>query len=299
MKQLLVISGKGGTGKTTVMGSFAALAKDPVIVDADVDAADLHLLLHPRVLESAEYSGGNKARIDPDLCTHCDECRIACRFDAIDDGHLVDTIACEGCGLCARLCPAEAIEMMPAISGQWFSSETRFGPFIHAKLGIAADNSGKLVTQIRQMAMDIGRESGRSLIMIDGSPGIGCPVIASLTGCDLALAVTEPTQSGLHDLSRVADLALHFKIPLVVAINKADLNEETATEIESYCSDKGIRVLGRIPFDPAVVKAVAAGMILVEYSSGAASHAIKALWEKVWLELDTHGVSDDVAVRNV
>ncbi|RJO64420.1 MAG: (4Fe-4S)-binding protein [Myxococcales bacterium] len=289
MKQLVVISGKGGTGKTTVTASFVALAGQAVAVDADVDAADLHLLLHPTVLESGEYSGGSKAEIDGERCTHCDECRPACRFDAIGVDHRIDPVACEGCGLCARLCPVEAIEMRPALSGHWFRSETRFGPFIHAKLGVAAENSGKLVSLIRTKATEVAQAAGKGLILIDGSPGVGCPVIASLTGCDLALAVTEPTLSGLSDLSRVAELAGHFQIPLAVAINKADLNEAMAAGIEIFCEQKKLKVLARIPFDPAVVKSIAAGETLVEYSTGAAALSLRQLWERTRLELESLG----------
>lgn len=286
MKQLVVISGKGGTGKSTLTASFAALAKDAVLVDADVDAADLHLLFKPEILENGEYSGGKKAEIDPDLCIHCDECVTHCRFHAINADHVVDWIACEGCGVCSRVCPVEAAQMKPALSGHYFDSKTRFGAFFHAKLGIAAENSGKLVSTIRKRASDYAEAEGKELIIIDGSPGVGCPVIASVTGCDFALAVTEPSLSGMSDLKRIAELILHFKIPMGVVINKADLNPDMASEIERYCEESGIRLLGRIPFDEAVVKSIAACEVLVDYSRGAASEAVKAVWERAKLSLE-------------
>ncbi len=294
MKQLVVLSGKGGTGKTSITASFTALATQTLIVDADVDAADMHLLLNPEIKESGNYSGGVKAHLQPDKCIHCDLCREHCRFGAISGEHVIDIIACEGCGFCSRICPTEAIEMKEAFSGNWFVSDTQFGPFIHAKLGIASENSGKLVSLIRQKAVERAEQDGLSQILIDGSPGVGCPVIASVTGCDLVLCITEPTQSGLHDLKRVVELAQHFSVPITVAVNKADLNEQMSEEIENYCNSVQVRSLGRIPFDPEVVKAVAAGEILTEFSAGPASQAVKALWEKVKQELDSTGESDNV-----
>jgi MinD superfamily P-loop ATPase len=281
MKQLVILSGKGGTGKTTIAASFAILAEDAVTVDADVDAADLHLLLQPEVKISEEFVGGRAARINPDLCNHCDMCREACRFTAITGAHVVDSLACEGCGLCARICPAQAITMQPVVSGQWFNSTTRAGPMVHARLGIAAENSGKLVSQIRQQALEVATASQRELIIIDGSPGIGCPVIASMTGCDLALAITEPTVSGLHDLTRIAILAKHFGIPMVVALNKADLSAAGAAELQSFCRSEAIPLVGQIPFDEAVVGAIVAGTTLVEHSNGPAATAVRALWNSV------------------
>ncbi len=286
MKQIVILSGKGGTGKTTVTASFAALAQNAVLVDADVDAADLHLLLKPENTETHEFSSGQEATIDPERCTACGICRDLCRFDAIDEDFRVDPFACEGCGLCASQCPEGAAVMRPTLSGHWFRSQSEYGPFIHAKLGIAAENSGKLVAVVREEARNDAEAQNRDLILIDGPPGVGCPVIASITGCDLAFVVTEPTKSGLHDLERVVGLAKHFKIPAFATVNKADLDEEMAGKIETACHKNGVKTLGRIPFDPAAVKSVVAGARLVEYSSGAAAMAIRDIWRKLSYELE-------------
>jgi len=283
MKQLVVISGKGGTGKTVLSASFAALAANAVLADADVDASNLHLLLHPEIRERHEFVGGSKARVEARDCTACGRCRPVCRFEAIvEDGEgiaRVDPLACEGCGLCARVCPASAILMEPRVSGEWFVSTTRFGPFVHARLGVAEENSGKLVTRVRTKAREVGEREGRDVLIMDGSPGIGCPVIASLSGTDLALIVTEPTLSGVHDLERIAGLARHFKIRAVCAVNKFDINLGNTERIESWCAGQAIPVVGKVPFDPAVMKSVAGGVPLVEFSRGAAAGSVRALWE--------------------
>jgi MinD superfamily P-loop ATPase len=283
MKQLVVISGKGGTGKTVLSASFAALAANAVLADVDVDASNLHLLLRPEIRESHEFVGGSKARVDVPGCTACGRCRPACRFDAISvDGAgiaRVDPLACEGCGLCARVCPSLAIRMEPCVSGEWFVSTTRFGPFVHARLGVAQENSGKLVTEVRKRAREIGGREGRELLIMDGSPGIGCPVIASLAGTDLALIVTEPTPSGAHDMERIAGLARHFEIRAVCAINKFDINPGNSERIASWCAGHGVPVVGKIPFDPEVVGSVSRGVPLVEVSRGAASKMIRRIWE--------------------
>ncbi|GAI05092.1 unnamed protein product, partial [marine sediment metagenome] len=219
MKQIVVISGKGGTGKSVIAGSFASLAKNKVMADCDVDAADLHLLLHPTVKETHEFSGGKTAFIDERRCTECGKCQEVCRFEAIDN-YVVDPISCEGCGVCFHICPEKAIKMVDDLSGKWFVSETKYGPFVHAKLGIAEENSGKLVTLVRQNAKLIAEKEKRDFVIIDGPPGIGCPVIASLSGVDIALIVTEPTLSGIHDLERIVGVAHHFGIKGVVCINK-------------------------------------------------------------------------------
>ncbi len=285
MKQMVIISGKGGTGKTTVAASFASLAVGAVLADADVDAANLHLILDPAIKVNETFSSGQEAIIDEEICTRCGECRSLCRFDAISEDFRIDSQACEGCGLCARRCPVEAIHMKPCISGRWFISDTRFGPFVHARLGIAADNSGKLVALVREKARELGEQRQSDFLIIDGAPGVGCPVIASVTGCDLALAVTEPTRSGLHDLKRVIELTQHFRVPTLVAINKADLDEEMSDQIEEFCREKHLMLAGRIPFDPSVVKAMVAGETLVDYSAGAAAQALRRLWEVVSGEL--------------
>lgn len=291
MKELVVISGKGGTGKTSVVASFAALAENKVLADCDVDAADLHLLLSPKIVRREEFSGGKTASIAADKCIGCGKCASVCRFDAISfDGpandvvgktYRIDPIACEGCGVCAYFCPVDAVIFSPSINGEWFVSETRHGPMVHAKLGIAEENSGKLVTTIRREAKRIAEENGLDLVIIDGSPGIGCPVIASITGASLVLIVTEPTLSGLHDLDRVAALAAHFGINTVVCVNKSDLNPEITSEIRGRCLEKNIGVVGEIRYDKAVTIAQIKGKSVVEYYSGLASQDIKSLWESV------------------
>jgi MinD superfamily P-loop ATPase len=291
MKELVVISGKGGTGKTSIVASFASLAKKAVLADCDVDAADLHLVLGPRIERREDFTAGSKARIKPGHCTACGKCEELCRFDAIYfDGpgngrfpktYRVDTIACEGCGVCVDFCAEGAIQFEPAVCGQWFVSETRCGPMVHAKLGVAAENSGKLVTQLRRMAQQVATEQKRELILCDGSPGIGCPVIASLTGASLALFVVEPTTSGRHDFMRVAQLTAQLGIPGMMAVNKADVNEDVARELEEFARQRGIAVAGRVPYDPAVTRAQIARKTVVEASDGPAAQAIRALWAEV------------------
>ena len=285
MKEIAVISGKGGTGKTVIAGSFASLAKSKVMVDSDVDAADLHLLLDPTIKETHEFSGGKTALIDEEICTRCEKCQEVCRFEAIGD-FVVDPISCEGCGVCFRICSEKAVRMVDDRSGRWFVSETRYGPFVHAKLGLAEENSGKLVTVVRQNARRIAGEKGKDLIIIDGPPGIGCPVIASLSGVDIALIVTEPTLSGIHDLDRIAGVAHHFGTKSLVCINKYDLNPVMAERIEKYCHDKEIELIGRVPFDTLVVETVVRGVPVVEYSDNDAAEAMKSLWRKI-LEIES------------
>ncbi len=302
MKELVVVSGKGGTGKTSVVASFASLAEQAVIADCDVDAADLHLVLQPRILRRENFQGGSKARIKPGHCTACGKCEELCRFDAIyfdgpGNGRLpktfrVDTIACEGCGVCFDFCAEKAIQFEPVVCGQWFVSETRCGPMVHARLGVAAENSGKLVTQLRRTAQQVADAQRRDIILCDGSPGIGCPVIASLTGASLALFVVEPTGSGQHDFLRVAQLATQLGVPGIVAINKADLNEEVTRSLEQRARERGMTVVGRIPYDRAVTQAQIAGQTVVEASDGPAAQAIRGLWVETQKRL---GVSAPVA----
>jgi MinD superfamily P-loop ATPase len=279
MKQIAVISGKGGTGKTVVTGAFAALAKSKVMVDCDVDAADLHLLLHPEVKERHEFRSGRTAVIDPELCRKCGKCMVACRFGAISPSLVVERFSCEGCALCSRICPYKAIRMEENISGEWFVSDTKYGPFVHAKLGIAEENSGKLVAKIRQVAKELAEDKGMDHIIIDGPPGIGCPVIASLAGVDCALIVTEPTLSGLHDAGRVIEVADHFKIPVKLTVNKYDLNPEMTGRIEVFCRERGVTVVGRIGFDRAVVAAVVEGKTIVEYPHCRSGEEVRKIWE--------------------
>ncbi len=288
MKELVVISGKGGTGKTSIVSSFASLAYSSVLADCDVDAADLHLILEPSVQEEHQFTGGKEAVIHDGACTRCGSCESLCRFDAIEfDGKSfrIDLLKCEGCGVCARFCPPGAIEMREKIAGNYYISDTRFGTMIHARLGIGEDNSGKLVTRVRDTAKQIAEENGRGLIIIDGSPGIGCPVIASITGAAAVLIVAEPTVSGFHDLKRVVELINHFRIKGYVCVNKWDLNSDMTEQIEAFAGGNGISVIGKIPYDSDVTRAQIEGKSIVEFSSGQASQEIRTMWEKIKDEL--------------
>jgi len=279
MKQIVIISGKGGTGKTVITASFAALAKNKVMADCDVDAADLYLLLHPEIEETYEFTG-RVARIDKDKCTQCGKCQDVCRFEAIKD-FTVDPISCEGCGVCFYVCPQKAIKMIEDSAGNWFVSETKYGPLVHAKLGIAEENSGKLVSLVKQKAREIAQKQKRDFIIIDGPPGIGCPVIASLSGVDITLIVTEPTLSGIHDLERVAGVAHHFGIKTLVCINKYDLNLKITQNIENFCKTYNIELVGKIPFNKAVTEALIMGKPVVEYSDNTVSPQIREMWRKI------------------
>lgn len=280
MKQLVVISGKGGTGKTTMTASLAALARGKMVVaDCDVDAPDLHLLLKPEVRETFDFLGLQAASIDLDKCTRCGKCEEACRFCAISD-FAVDPAACEGCQVCTVVCPSEAVTMVDRISGHAFVSDTRFGTMVHAELFPGEEASGKLVTMVRELASRIAAEENKDLVIIDGSPGIGCPVIASITGTDLALVMTEPSISGAHDLERILAVAEHFGVEALVAVNKHDLNPEMTEEIGGLCGDLGVELAGRLPFDPEVVGAMIRGETLVEVE-GPVGEAIRDLWGKI------------------
>jgi len=285
MKQITIISGKGGTGKTTIVGSFAALAENKVIADCDVDAPDLHLLLHPEIIKREEFKGLKVAVMDKTLCTECGTCEETCRFNAIalteDSGYAVNPARCEGCGACVFSCPQEALTLKERVSGYAFISKTNYGTMAHAQLNIAEETSGKLVTVVRNHAQQVAEKEQRELILIDGAPGIGCPVIASLTGVDLALIVTEPTMSGLHDLERILDVTSHFGIGSVVCINKYDINEENSGRITEFCRQRGIEVVGNIPYDPVVTEAMVAGKPVVEFSEGKVSEAIKEVWGRI------------------
>ncbi len=280
MQEIVVLSGKGGTGKTSIVGSLAALAKGKVLADCDVDAADLHLLLSPSVKQENEFWSGQVACINEAKCTECELCQELCRFDAIKD-YKVDPVACEGCGFCSHICPVEAITMRENMSGHWFVSDTKYGPLVHARLGIAQENSGKLVAQVRQQARRIAQERGLEYIISDGPPGIGCPVISSLSGAGLALMVAEPTLSGIHDLERVLGVCRHFGVPATVCINKYDLNEENTRRIEDYCRKQGIGLAAKIPFDNAVTEAIVRGVPVVEYADGRVSREIEGLWDVI------------------
>ncbi|MBI5590410.1 MAG: 4Fe-4S binding protein [Deltaproteobacteria bacterium] len=280
MKELIVISGKGGTGKTSLLAAFASLAKGMVLCDADVDAADLHLIMDPRIVERHDFESGHSAVINPDPCTECGLCRELCKWNAISEEFVVDPIACEGCGVCYYFCPEKAITFPLDTCGEWFLSDTRFGPMAHARLGIAEENSGKLVSLIRQQGKLLAGKKNLDLLLTDGPPGIGCPVIASLGGATAALIVTEPTVSGRHDMERVAELAAFFKVPAMVCVNKYDLNPDMGRAIESYAQEKNMIVMDRIPFDPVFTKAMVQGKTIIEFdrhSEGAV--AVKKIWE--------------------
>jgi MinD superfamily P-loop ATPase len=285
VKELVVISGKGGTGKTSIVASFAALAEGKVMADCDVDAADLHLLMEPRMRHREEFRSSKSAVIDPGRCVQCDKCREVCRYEAISGDYVVDKIACEGCGVCVHFCPEEGIELQENVSGQWFVSDTRFGPLVHAKLGIAEENSGKLVAVVRHNAKLLAEKEGLDVILVDGAPGIGCPVISSITGATAVLVVTEPTLSGIHDMKRVVDLAAHFDIPAFICVNKFDLNPELTTQVKDFCSGRKLKLLGRIPYDTVVTKAMVQGKTVVEYSSGLVAKEIEKLWRHIGYEL--------------
>ncbi len=279
MKELVVISGKGGTGKTTIVAAFAALGDNKVMADADVDAPDLHIILDPTIIRRESFSGGKLASINKELCTECDKCRELCRFGAIDEGYVVGKVDCEGCGVCYHFCPADAIEFKEQVSGEWFISETRFGPLVHARLGVAEENSGKLVTLVRQNAKILAEDEGKELIIVDGAPGIGCPVISSITGSDLVLIISEPTLSGIHDMKRAAELAEHFKIPVAICVNKFDINLEISQKISSYCKENNLQLVGEIPFDTAVIESMVHRKSVIEYSQGVVSREIEKMWQ--------------------
>ena len=291
MKELVVISGKGGTGKTSIVASFAAISDSAVLADCDVDAADLHLILDPTIEETHNFSGGSRARIISTECIGCGRCEEVCRFDAValnGDGndliektYTVDPISCEGCGVCAHFCPTKTIEFEPAINGEWYVSETRFGKLVHARLGIAEENSGKLVSIVRKSANDLAKKQNSDLVLIDGSPGIGCPVIASITGADVALIVTEPTLSGMHDLERVGQLTKHFGITSFVCVNKWDLNSEITEKIETMATEHGIKIAGRVRYDKAVTTAQVQKKSIVEFQKDGCAKDIQAIWDIV------------------
>jgi MinD superfamily P-loop ATPase len=296
MKELVVLSGKGGTGKTSLVACLAALAQRKVLADCDVDAADLHLVLAPRVLHREEFAGGRQARILTDRCDGCGACVEHCRFDAIrldetasgpgERAYRVDPMGCEGCGVCVQVCPTQAVELPAAVGGEWYVSETRHGPMVHARLCPAGHNSGKLVTLVRTRARYIAEERHLDLVIVDGAPGIGCPVIASVAGADLVLAVAEPTLSGKHDLERLGGLAAHFGIPLLVCVNKADLNKEVAAAISEWCRARNMQVVGSVPYDPRFTEAQVQGRSLVELGDGATARAVHEVWRGIKMALE-------------
>jgi MinD superfamily P-loop ATPase len=278
MREIVVLSGKGGTGKTVVLASFAALSRSKVLCDCDVDAADLHLLLRPTIRQTHEFWGRSLANIDPDTCNRCGLCLDLCRFDAIHDFQ-VDPLSCEGCALCHEICPEEAVTMRDNLAGRWYVSDTRYGPLVHARLGPGKENSGELVAVVRSRARKVGQERGAEYILSDGPPGIGCPVISSLSNASLALIVTEPSLSGIHDLERVLAVCRHFRVTPLVCVNKHDLDGDATRQIHDYCCRAGVDVVGMIPFDRAVTEAVVQGVPVVEYSDGPAARSIAQLWQ--------------------
>jgi MinD superfamily P-loop ATPase len=289
MKELVVISGKGGTGKTSLVAAFASLAANKVLSDADVDAADLHLIMNPQTAEHRDFQAGHSAVINLEKCTACGLCRELCRYDAISEDYTVSRMDCEGCGVCVHFCPEKAVDFPLKTCGEWFLSETRFGPMVHARLGIAEENSGKLVTLVRQEARKVAEARKLELILTDGPPGIGCPVIASLGGASAALIVAEPTVAGRHDMQRVAELADFFRMPVMVCVNKADLNPDSTREIEHYALEKGYTFLGAVPFDSVFTKAMVAGRTIIEYDNHTeAAAALRQIWQKVSSSMGLH-----------
>lgn len=290
-KEIVVISGKGGTGKTSITASFAYLGGSEVVVtDCDVDAADMHLLLQPDFKVSEDFYSGWIAEINQDECAQCGECADVCRFDAIpviEGKYTVEPLSCEGCGYCALVCPAKAIEMKEANVGMWFVSDTKLKSLmVHAKLNIGSDNSGKLVTKIKNEAKSIAESEGKKIVLVDGSPGIGCPVVSSITGADFVVLVTEPTVSGIHDLKRVYEIVKKFNIPAGCIINKYDINPKINTSIIEFLQKENILYLSGLPYDETFTKAMTNGKTIVEYSNDYLKEKIEASWDKVLIELN-------------
>ena len=301
VRQIVILSGKGGTGKTTVTAALAHLASQEipiVLADADVDAANLELVLAPTKLEEHDFYGGQVAIIDPEACIACGICAEVCRFEAVMTPSLspqpqvqaagvgegvyhVDPIACEGCASCFYRCPVEAIRMEEQLAGRWFRSDTRFGPLFHAHLFAAQENSGKLVTLVKQQARLLALDTGAEFLLVDGPPGIGCPVISASAGAEMALLVTEPTVSGVHDLERALSTVNHFGVPALVCINKHDVNPDRSREIADFCAEQGIEVVGQIPFDTVVTEAMVRGLPVTDFSDGAVSQELRRVWTRI------------------
>lgn len=283
MREIVVISGKGGTGKTSVCAAFSHLAANKVICDLDVDAPDMHILLDPRIRVKEAFVSGNEAIIDRDACRRCGVCLARCRFGAVKregDAYAIDPLRCEGCGVCVALCPAHAIGFPDKECGEWYVSDTRFGPLVHAQLHPGQENSGRLVTLLKQQARQLAKERGLDLVLCDGSPGVGCPVISSLSGATLAVTVVEPTPSGRHDFERVASLCDHFRIPVAVLINKADLNPREEAAIRDVAAARGYAVVGSLPFDPAVTGSMIRRRALTETDTPLAA-TLADIWGRV------------------
>ena len=281
MKQILVISGKGGTGKTTLVAGFTSLAQNAIMADCDVDAPDLHIILRPEILKKTPFYALKIPVKDESKCIECGKCREVCRFNAIDENFKINELKCEGCAACAFICPVDAIEMIDREAGKIYISKTRFGPFVHAQLNIGEEASGKLVTEVKRKAKELAESKNKGLVLIDGSPGIGCPVIASLSGVDLAVIVTEPTVSGIHDLERILGVTKHFGIKTVVCVNKFDINEKKTSEIENFCNENEINLIGKIPYDSSATKAMIELKTVIEFSSSRVGEEVKKIWLKV------------------
>ncbi|MBU1233984.1 MAG: ATP-binding protein [Proteobacteria bacterium] len=287
MKEVLILSGKGGTGKTSIVGSFAHMAENKILVDCDVDASDLHLLLAPRPREEHDFYSGIKARVVTDKCSACGLCAELCQFEAVTmtETAAISSFSCEGCGVCAHFCPEQAIVLDENHCGSWYISDTAYGPLVHAQLFAGEENSGKLVSYIKNQARQLAEATMAELILIDGSPGVGCPVIASLSNVDMALIITEPSLSGQHDLERVLDLANHFKLPAMVCINKWDLHPEMSGEIAGTCHTRGVEILGKIPFDQMVVTCQIQGVPVTDSCNSLAAYSIQKLWNRLQKKL--------------
>jgi MinD superfamily P-loop ATPase len=284
MFEIVILSGKGGTGKTSLTAAFAHLASNQVMCDLDVDAPDLHLLLQPRSVKTEKFISGHEAVIIEDKCEICGLCIDNCHYGAISlNGRypVVNPIKCEGCKVCVAFCPAEAIDFRPKLCGEWYQSNTRFGWMIHAQLYPGEENSGRLVALLRQQANELALKHHLNMILSDGPPGIGCPVISSLSGASLAVIVTEPTPSGIHDLERVLELCGHFRVPSGVIVNKFDLNQGQTDWIERYCHKNGIFFLGKLPFDPVITQAMIKGQTITEYHQGEFSDGVKKIWSEI------------------
>lgn len=298
VKQLTIISGKGGTGKTTISSAFTSLAENAVIADCDVDAADMHLIMRPEIIEKKDFYGLKVASIDRGLCTSCGNCTRSCRFGAIDEDLHIDVYGCEGCAVCEYVCPSNAIKMIDRKAGEFFISTTRFGPMAHAKLGIGEEASGKLVSVVRNTALDLARKHARDVIIIDGPPGTGCSVIAAITGVDLVLIVTEPTLSGIHDLERVLEVVKHFRIPAIVCINKYNVNEQKTQTIRDLCMAQEVEVVGILPYDRTPADAMLAGKSVTEYINNEFTFEVHNMWKKVRKYLFAEKASYIVDIRN-
>ncbi len=278
MREVVIISGKGGAGKTSLTAAFAVLAENKVLADCDVDAADLHILTDPKVKNREDFIGGVKAVIDSEKCVQCGQCIDVCRFESISPDFNVSPFTCEGCGVCSHICPEQAIELVEPVNGRWFISSTRFGPMVHAELNPGEENSGKLVALVRNQARVLAEQAGHDLILVDGAPGIGCPVISSITGADCVIIVTEPSLSGVHDMERVLKLAKGFNLPISIVVNKADINSELTAKIETFAKEVDASFLGKIPYDPDVTRAMVQRRSVVEVYDGPASAAIREIW---------------------